>query len=253
MMYIKKFYFISGLPRCGSTLLSSLLSQNPLIYSGGNSPVCQLMWDMQVSVNTTSKEQILANNKLHIANNLISNIPDLYYQDINENIIFDKCRSWTLKPNIDLIKNYITNNPKIIILIRPIEEIINSFCDLYEKNKMYCNPETFLEEHSEPIMRSLNGIVNVLKNESEENYIIIKYDELVGNTLEVINNIYTFLELDYFEHRLNNLIVKDPEDDTVYGLNGMHSVRGTVSKRYVKNYLSNKLLDKCKKIDKLLE
>jgi sulfotransferase len=253
MIYNKKFYFLSGLPRCGSTLLSAILSQNPLIYSGGNSPVCQLMWDMQVSVNTSSQEQILANNKLHIANNLISNIPYLYYQDVTENIVFDKCRSWTLKPNLDLIKNYITNEPKIILLIRPIHEIINSFCDLYKKNKLYCNPEIFLEEYSEPIMRSLDGVIYILKNESKENYILIKYDELVSNTSQVIKNIYTFLELDYFEHRLDNLFVKDPEDDTVYGLNGMHSIRGTVSKRYVKNYLSNKLLDKCKEIDKLIE
>lgn len=252
-MYIKNFYFLSGLPRCGSTLLSAILSQNPLIYSGGNSPVCQLMWDMQVSVNTSSQEQILANNKLHIANNLISNIPYLYYQDVNENIIFDKCRSWTLKPNIDLIKNYITNEPKIIILIRPIHEIINSFCDLYAKNKIYCNPETFLEEYSEPIMRSLDGVNHVLKNESKENYIIIKYDELVSNTSQIIKYIYTFLELDYFEHTLDNLFVKYPEDDLVYGLKGMHSIRDNISKRVVKNYLSIDLLEKCKKINQLLE
>jgi sulfotransferase len=122
----KQYYFLSGLPRSGSTLLSSLLSQNDDIYAGGNSPVCQLMWDMQVSVNTTSSQQILANNKLDIANNLISNIPNLYYKDVNQNIIVDKCRSWTLNENINIIKNFITKKPKIIILIRPIDEIINT-------------------------------------------------------------------------------------------------------------------------------
>ncbi|NBP58534.1 sulfotransferase, partial [bacterium] len=35
----KKYYFISGLPRSGSTLLSAILNQNPRFYSGPNSPV----------------------------------------------------------------------------------------------------------------------------------------------------------------------------------------------------------------------
>ena len=100
----KSYYFLSGLPRTGSTLLSSLLSQNDKIYAGGNSPVCQLMWDMQVSVNTTSREQILANNKLNIANNMISNIPNLYYEDVKQGIIVDKCRSWTISENVNIIK-----------------------------------------------------------------------------------------------------------------------------------------------------
>ena len=39
----KTFYFISGLPRSGSTLLSSILNQNPRFYSGPSSPVVSTM------------------------------------------------------------------------------------------------------------------------------------------------------------------------------------------------------------------
>ncbi len=46
----KNFYFISGLPRTGSTLLSSILYQNPLIHTEGNSALCQLMWDIMFLV-----------------------------------------------------------------------------------------------------------------------------------------------------------------------------------------------------------
>ena len=35
----KTFYFMTGLPRSGSTLLSSILNQNPKFYSGPSSPV----------------------------------------------------------------------------------------------------------------------------------------------------------------------------------------------------------------------
>ena len=40
----KKFYFMAGLPRAGSTLLSTLLNQNPRIYSGPSSPVLGAMY-----------------------------------------------------------------------------------------------------------------------------------------------------------------------------------------------------------------
>jgi len=50
-----QFVCLSGLPRSGSTLLSAILSQNPLIHAEGNSAVCQLMWDMQMSCFNTSR------------------------------------------------------------------------------------------------------------------------------------------------------------------------------------------------------
>ncbi len=245
----KNYYFLSGLPRTGSTLLSSILSQNDKIYAGGNSPVCQLMWDMQVSVNTTSREQILANNKLDIANNLISNIPNLYYKDVNQNIIVDKCRSWTIAENVNIIKKYITETPKIIILIRPIEEIVNSFCDLYVRNNIEIDPNSLLIDWSEPIMRSLNGIYNVIQKENKENYIIISYNDLVFNTKKTLDVIYEFCGWEYFNHTFDDIITKYAEDDSIYGLNDYHYVRPSISKRNVHNYLSKDILDKCYKLN----
>ena len=40
----KKFYFMAGLPRAGSTLLSTLLNQNPRFHSGPSSPVLGAMF-----------------------------------------------------------------------------------------------------------------------------------------------------------------------------------------------------------------
>ena len=39
----KQFYFMAGLPRSGSTMLSAILNQNSKIYSGPSSPILGLM------------------------------------------------------------------------------------------------------------------------------------------------------------------------------------------------------------------
>ena len=90
---MKQFVALSGLPRTGSTLLSSILSQNPEIHAEGNSAVCQLMWDMQQSV--LNSEQIKASNK-NVLDRLVKSIPSNYYANVTKPIVVDKCRSWSL-------------------------------------------------------------------------------------------------------------------------------------------------------------
>ena len=40
----KTFYFLSGLPRSGNTLLSSILNQNPTVHVSSLSPVVDYLW-----------------------------------------------------------------------------------------------------------------------------------------------------------------------------------------------------------------
>jgi sulfotransferase len=221
-------FFLSGLPRTGSTLLSSILSQNPEIYAGGNSSVCQLMWDMQVSCETTASEQLLANNKINIKNDLIKAIPYIYYKDVNQKYIIDKCRSWTLPANLELIKNYITPTPKIIVLTRDIDEIVKSFVKLRKNNGWTKNlKEDLLIEGSEPIMRSLNGVKYAKENNNGE-FLFIDYHEFISSPKDTINSIYDFFEIERYPHYFKNIVNPYPENDGVYGLKGMHDIKPNI-------------------------
>ena len=115
--------FLSGLPRTGSTLLSSILNQNPNVHAGANSPMCQLMWDMEQSC-SYSEEQV--KNTLEVKPKIIKQIPKIFYDGIEKNIV-DKCRTWTLPGNLELINKYITKTPKIVVMVRPIVDIVKSF------------------------------------------------------------------------------------------------------------------------------
>jgi len=247
----KEYFFISGLPRSGSTLLSSLLQQNSDMYIEGNSGVCQLMWDLKASSENNCGEQIKSNNKENAINELISLIPNVYYNKVDKPIVFDKCRSWTLSSNYSLIENYITKKPKIIVLIRPIIEIIKSFEFLHKKNNIDLDISNFLIDWSEPVVRSYYGILDVIENH-KENCMFITYDTLVSNTKYVMDEIYSFLEITHFNHDFNNININLNENSEIYGLNNLHYVSNTISKSKYDILLPDDIIEKYNNLDNIL-
>jgi sulfotransferase len=87
---MKNYYFLSGLPRSGSTLLQSVLSENPKFHCEGNSPLMIYVRAMHFAVSEQGKEQLAANQKFQIAHNIVKSIPDLYYTNTERPIILDK-------------------------------------------------------------------------------------------------------------------------------------------------------------------
>ena len=224
------FVCLSGLPRSGSTLLSVILHQNPKIHAEGNSAVCQMMWDMWQSCEKNCNEQLSANNRLDTKYQLLNQIPKIYYQNTTREVVVDKCRSWTLPANQDLLRRFITDKPKAIVLTRPIDEIVASFASLYERNNREFDENVLLRENSDPLMRSLLG-VNWAKQVNKGEFLFITYKELVDETDAVLDSVYSFIGIERYEHDLNNILNEMPENDSVYGLIGMHDVRQTICPR----------------------
>ena len=248
-----QFVCMSGLPRSGSTLLSALLSQNPKIHAEGNSAVCQLMWDMQQSYKTNCGEQINANNRQGTIQELISNIPQTYYNKIDseEKIVVDKCRSWSLPDNMELLRTYVDKNIKVIMLERSIVDIVKSFCKLYKKNNMIIQPDTFLQEGSEPIMRSLGGLIYAKQNNNANNFLFISYDDLVKSPEITMNRIYEFCGWEPFQHDFDNIVPKYNENDSSYNLKGFHDVRPSIGRLEHTIVLPPIIIEKCNIIDNI--
>jgi sulfotransferase len=242
----KQFVCLSGLPRTGSTLLSAILNQNPKIHAEGNSAVCQLMWDNLVSCSQSCSEQLLANNRQKTVHDLISSIPLLYYKDISkeETIIVDKSRSWTLEANVRILETFVDSNIKIIVLERPIEEIVKSFAKLYKQNGKDFNAIQLLNPMSEPLMRSKAGLEWAKKNNQKNTFLFIEYKELVEEPEKVFEKIYEFCGWELFTHSFKDIKMKYPENDAVYQLIGQHTIREKIEFLYNDIELSQEVLDK---------
>jgi hypothetical protein len=173
----------------------------------------------QAIVNTNRKEDFTQ---------LLKNIPHQYYLNNKRKIVIDKNRGWSYTLNVGLIKEYITANPKIILMIRPVEEIVKSLFSLYEKNNSQERQGFF--QNTDPFIGAFNALLDgILYN--KENILLVSYNELVNQPQDTIKKIYDFLEIPEFTHNFERIATIFPEGD--YHLPGLHEVRTSISKREI--------------------
>jgi len=260
---MKQFVCLSGLQRSGSTILSAILDQNPLIHAEGNSAVCQFIWDLHQTGTVNAAEQLKGNNRMGTVQDIIQRIPEIYYKDIpvGKEIVVDKCRAWTIAANVELLRNYIDPAIKIIVLERSVTAIMQSFMKLYKKNnwsedKMHEVLKAILVPNQEPVMRPIIGInmarkANALQGDNKT-FLFIHYDDLIAKPAETIERIYTFCGWEPYVHNFDNIVNTHPENDDFYNLKGFHDIRNTLNKEPNTVVLPPDILAKCKQIDMLM-
>ena len=218
-------HFLSGLPRTGSTLLTSILYQNPLIHTEGSSNLCDLMWQSHVSL---QGDAIAANNRQLHAHQMIADLPARYYSDVTRPIVIDKCRTWCNSFNVEMLRKYVTPTPKIVVMTRNPADIIRSFKSLFERNgRDDFDTSGMVDEFNHNMV-----CVQMAKDANDpDTFLFVDYDDLIKDTQSELNKIYEFFGLQPFEHDLFNIQTVNQEDDLVHGLQGMHDVRRTIGKR----------------------
>ena len=256
----KTYFFESGLPRSGSTLLSAILNQNPDLHCGAISPVLEVMYYTEQYFE--GSEQALAYPKPDQHHKIISSVIDNYYSDRNEKYVIDKCRAWT--NNVDRIKKYITKTPKILCPVRDVLEILASFIEMIHRNpnqmsfidgrlmeKGYAlndnNRCDYLMSEDGIVDQSLYAFGEGFRKKCDQHIHIIEYSNLVGKPEETMKKIYKFLEIPYYSHDFNNVVHKYREkDNEIYGLSDMHEVRKEVKRtsKRPEEVLSDYILNK---------
>jgi sulfotransferase len=183
------------------------------------------MWSASRSLDNQST---YANRRRDHADEMIRALPAMYYSKIERPIVIDKCRAWTLPLNLEMIDRFISDDPKIICCVRDVPEIIRSFDRLFELNGLtYEQRIPFMSE----LDVSLVGLDHALQCDDQKRFLMVEYDRLVDATSDVLTEIYEFLEIPGFDHDLGSIRNENPEDDSVYGLEGMHEIRASISRR----------------------
>ncbi len=250
---------MSGLPRSGSTLLTALLNQNPEIHASTNSPLLDTIHYTEEYLLYNS-EQYKATPNPEGAHKVLSSIPYNYYFNTPQDIIIDKSRGWVNQ--IKHIQDYITTEPKIICPVRNIQDILSSFLNLIcnskttsfiDENLIWNNIEISNDNRCDYLMssqgiigQSYNALLECFRKGNNQYLLLIDYDDLVRNPQQELNRIYEFIGLSSYFHSFENVSTKQDENDNVYKLENMHSVRDTVEKIHRDNtkYLSENIMNK---------
>jgi len=260
----KTYHFMAGLPRSGSTLLRSILNQNPNIHSEPVSPILELMF--YTDEYFSSSEQYLAYPKPKSAYKLVSSVIDNFYFDVEKPVVIDHCRAWS--NNIERIKTYITPNPKIICPVRDVADILTSFITMIHRNS---EQVSFIDEHlierGYPVtddnrchyLMSKEGIVEqalwaqsqAFIRGDQKHLLMVEYDDLMNSPQETMNRIYEFLEMDSYQHDFNHIDNTHRETEYQWKLKDMHSVRSKLSKKSKRpeDVLSEEILNRYKNLE----
>lgn len=229
---MKQYFFISGLPRSGSTLLSAILRQNPDFYADISSPVEAI---------TGNSIDIITHNEVNFVvaeeqrKNLLYGIFNSYYQHIENPTIFDTSRSWTKKTNLlEALFPY----TKILCPVRDVVSILNSFEVLLNKNCFYTK-QISEKVFSDNIFMRAQEIFEreVIKYHSflQEGYALnpemihfIEYENLCKDPEKTVREIYKFLEKPYYSHNFEDIEYSNENFDKACNLKNLHTVRKKV-------------------------
>ena len=253
----RRFHFISGLPRSGSTLTAAILRQNPRFHAGMSSPVAGLIDGIisQVSAGTEMSSAMNEDQRARV----LRGIFDSYYADRDEEVIFDTNRAWTA--NIDLLMRLFPE-AKLVCLVRDLSWIMDSMERQFRKN-VFEHTRLFNSSAERSTvytrveaMAGANRLVGfpwhalreACYSDFADRLVIVEYELITQRPEEVFKLIYDFLEEEPFEHDFSNVEYDAPAFDSQLGLDGLHRVHPAVAPRPRDTILPPDLFEKYNKL-----
>jgi sulfotransferase len=232
----QRYNFISGLPRSGTTLLTSILNQNPRFTSGISDPL--LLYINSIIRDTSSHVGLDTIVDIDKQYEIIKGIFNNFYSSGNE-VCFNTNRSWT--SHSALLKQLYPDF-KMIVCVRDVPFILNSFEILHSKNPFTIKPIYHYKQLNTvydrtAILMSDIGIVyesmQCLKAsmfcQELDNICYLEYETLINNPISSLQQIYDFLEEPWFDHDFNNVIGDDyTRYDDQAKLIGLHTIHKSV-------------------------
>ena len=234
---MKELFFISGLPRSGSTLLSAILRQNPDFYADISSPVQGLVEStINVITDSASNHLIDEPRRRHIIRALVQS----YYDAVKPNTVFDTSRRWTSKTA--LLKELYPQT-KIICCVRDLPWILDSFERIAAKNTLY-NAVMTVDESCQSVTTRCDALMDVKKAGqvvkpyyfleegtllNPDMIMLMEYESLCKKPESVMREIYRFIGKPYFDHDFDNVEYKNEVFDKASNMNNMHTVRRKVT------------------------
>ena len=216
---------MGGLPRSGSTVLSAILNQNKKVHVSTTSDVPEMIMD--ILKNTGQVLNLNAQDLMyqHLCNK---------YENHNYEFIIDKSRGWNGIFH-EIIKR--EENPRMIAPIRPLKEDVAYAMRLFEKNpqnrfSQFAEGQdrdqkamTFYELYCKSNFEHLRQLIETYP----DNVCVVEFNDLMHRPNKVLGDVYKFCSFPLGDHHdLNNIKPREYEDDAVWDIGGLHTVKSKI-------------------------
>lgn len=246
----KTYHFITGLPRSGSTLLSSILRQNPRFHASITDPLASLV--RGVIEHSQDSPGMKSEVPVSRRKNLVRHLFEGYYEDVDKSVIFNTNRAWTFLTNVtrDLYPK-----SKHIVCVRDLNWVLDSFESAHRRNPFSVNTVTggvgsSVYQRVDTLMKDDGvvgfpyiGIKQSITGNDRSLLFILEYDLLCKQPELMMKALYNFIEEPYFEHNFNDVEASWDEYDSEIGIK-LHEVRKKVEFRERKFILPPDILSK---------
>ena len=236
----RRFHFISGLPRSGSTLTAAILRQNPGFHAGMSSPVASFFDGVisQVSAGTELSSMVNDDQRARLLRGLFES----YYADIEAPVVFDTNRAWTAQ--LPALMRLFPES-KLICCVRDVAWVMDSLERQYRRNafehtRLFNNPAERATVYTRlEALAGANRLVGyawhalreACYSEYADRLVVVDYELLSARPAEVFDLLYEFLGETPYKHDFEDVDYDAPQFDAQLGLDGLHRVHPKVTPR----------------------
>jgi len=231
------YFFISGLPRSGSSLLASLLQQNPACTAQIQSPLGYSITQLLHSMGAANEAAMFYSEEQR--RHIIESVFDAYYEKDLDKIVFDNNRRWCT--HVSLLADVFPDS-RVICCVRPPAHIVDSIERLLRSNPLYISSiinqaNTTVYDRVQILMRK-EGLVGYALNAFREAFygplrdrlLIVEYARLAQNPAGIMRAITDELKLPEFDYDFEHVqqLPGVAEFDAQLATPGLHTLKERV-------------------------
>lgn len=255
----RRFHFISGLPRSGSTLLAAILRQNPRFHAGMTSPVGIMVGNMlgHFSAGSEFAPVITQTQRRNLLRGIFSSY---YLEQADKEVIFDTNRAWCA--SMPLLADLFPES-KVIACVRNVAWIIDSLERRYRANP-YENTRLFndwaeratVESRADTLLQrnrlvgfAYAALKDACYGEYADRLLLVDYELLTQAPARVLELVYQFIGETPFEHDFDHVEFDAPDFDAELGVSDLHRVKPKVEFTSRRTVLPPDLFKRCASLD----
>jgi sulfotransferase len=233
----RRFHFISGLPRSGSTLLSAILSQNPRFHASMSGPLAGMFDTLLSELSDRNEFSMFISNGQR--SRILQGLFDGYYgPEFSADVVFDTSRLWCTR--LESLRQLFPRS-KIIACVRHVSWIIDSIERLVRRNVFQPSgifnykPDGTVYSRAEGLAKgdglvgfSHNAVKQAFYSDDPSNLMLLRFETLTSEPARAIAAVYAFIGEPLYNHDFNNVQYEADEFDRRLGTPGLHTVRHKV-------------------------